>query len=200
MKVFEVLKVSEVDLRVACAVRFTDSPAVDRVELILYSKSGASRAAIAVYGVGGLLAPPFEIGAADSIDVIAEIDLGGAGRDIDPRKASCPKAPLSLSGFGRPALLVLVRDSIAPAQDIFALISLDAHPVLLWREVARKRQMNGSGYDTFEVTLDKVADSPSVDIVLFQHALPTEGDRDYRPGPPLSLRFREQDGSYRAKR
>lgn len=123
------------------------------------------------------------------------VDLRGPGGEVTfPGRTDA-------AGMAAPATLysVIGKTRRGARRETLVLCSRDQPPRLLWREDSD----GATGDRPFVSAGLALVPGPDgwVDIELIETVLPRAGDREFRPGPPLLLRFRRgPDGVYARSR
>jgi hypothetical protein len=144
-------------------------------------------------------AAPLVLPTASRADLLAQLDLQGAPRKLDP---SGPAMDPGQPWRARPAAGALLlrahhRLDGGEQRETLVLVAVGATPVLLWEAVARSERPRSEGHSSF--SLEFVADpasAPWLGIALFQTTLPAAGQPAGMPGPPLRQRFSYRAGAY----
>jgi hypothetical protein len=132
---------------------------------------------------------------------LALLDLAGAAPtgpvSLVPARGRVPKLEEPTSPRFLALLLIIGAVSAdRVATDTLVLVDLRGPPSMLWQETIRSEDAEGAGFATLEMRLEGAAGKPRT-IALLQHALPRRGDKDFRPGPPRTLRFQLRGSTYR---
>jgi len=133
-----------------------------------------------------------------AVRFLTVIDLAAPpGRLALEREPAAPHA----ERYKRPALLLRARGQLdgpmgpVESEEILIVAVASRELRVLLREPSALQPSTGDGFETTELQFQVASELP--DITLLQHALPAPGAAEALPGPPLTVRLRAENGSYR---
>jgi hypothetical protein len=149
----------------------------------------------ACLAVGAESKAPVVLGDADHAEVLAQLDLRGAGFTLT--LSSPVVAPTALVKAAAPAILVRLKQTLSSGEDRHTLVlcSLDPDPRVLWTERSRSLTADRGGFDSFELAFEGGGGTP-LGLALLQSTVPGRTSASRQPGPPLRLHFAWREGSY----
>ena len=136
---------------------------------------------------------------ASQVDLLAQLDLQGLPRKLDPNGQAIDAATPWATQATAPALLLRTRHRLdgGEQRETLVLVALSATPTVLWEEIASSLRPASEGHRSF--SLELVTDprsAPWLGLHLFQTTVPAANQAAGAPGPPLRLRFAYRNGAY----
>ncbi|MCC6785189.1 MAG: hypothetical protein IT457_20230 [Planctomycetes bacterium] len=150
----------------------------------------------ACLAVGSASKTPVVLGDADRAEVLALLDLRGAGFTL-ALSSSPIVAPTPPVKAAAPAALVRLKQTLGSGEDRHTLVlcSLDADPRVLWTERSRSLTAGRGGFDSFELAFEGGGGAP-LGLAVLQSTVPGRSNASRQPGPPLRLHFAWREDRY----
>jgi hypothetical protein len=199
----EAFKVDRTSVKKIESIKFATSSEQPLSEILLgiYNKDGRLYTGlVTVYGINNKtdFGEPLQLVIGDQFEAIDIVDLMGNPREVSLASSitTNQQGNIKLSDFKSPALLLRVGRNMAQRKDILILSTMNRSPFILWEETIGMINHDGGGYRTISMKLYKDINE-FLNIELVQTTLPRKGASQFRPGPPLSLKYEMRDKSYK---